>query len=141
MTQQMNCESSNFAGPDRLCGDGRAWQGKSRPENRNICRVNEKLETRYFKARGAKVETQIDTAMAELGVDSDDIIKSPYLSQGSQNEQDRIVVVGSTLISLEAKSKMFRPPKLNIEKGAQLISDDFRKKSGIQGGCDQIDRL
>ncbi|QXB59567.1 hypothetical protein I6L77_05405 [Pantoea agglomerans] len=96
---------------------------------------------RYRKARDKKLETDVRKAFEELLPVDAIVLESVFENNKSFNEHDMFIKVGRTILIVEAKAAPRREPLTDPSRAFTRIRDDFKRKSGIQSGCDQALRL
>lgn len=96
---------------------------------------------KYRKFRDRKLECDTNEAFKILLPTNSIIIESVYENDKSSNEHDIIIKVDRTILVIEAKAAPRREPLTDPNRAFTRIRDDFKRKSGIQGGCDQAIKL
>ncbi|WP_272688501.1 hypothetical protein [Providencia sp. PROV128] len=100
-----------------------------------------KLSEKYRKSRDKKLETDTKKAFQEILPANSLVIESVFENNKSSHEHDLLIKVDRTILIIEAKAAPRREPLTDPYRAFTRIKDDFKRKSGIQGGCDQALRL
>ncbi|EPM7484389.1 hypothetical protein ACTPV4_004292 [Enterobacter hormaechei] len=122
-------------------------------ENYAICSVNfmllavqnkidqyfkeSKFNDRFRKARDIKLEQDAKEVFSELLPENSIVLESVFENNKSSNEHDLVIITDRTILIVEAKAAPRREPLRDPSRAFTRIKDDFKKKSGIQSGCDQ----
>lgn len=122
-------------------------------ENYAICSVNfmllavqnkidqyfkeSKFNDRFRKARDIKLEQDAKEVFSELLPENSIVLESVFENNKSSNEHDLVIITDRTILIVEAKAAPRREPLRDPSRAFIRIKDDFKKKSGIQSGCDQ----
>lgn len=96
---------------------------------------------RYRRARDKKLEADTKKAFEEILPPNSIILESVFENDKSSNEHDMFIKVGRNILIIEAKAAPRREPLANPSRAFTRIKDDFKRKSGIQSGCDQAFKL
>ncbi|HHB8564402.1 TPA: NERD domain-containing protein [Klebsiella pneumoniae] len=96
-----------------------------------------KFSERFRKARDMKLEQDAKEALSELLPENSIVLESVFENNKSSNEHDLVIISKSSILIIEAKATPRREPLREPSRAFTRIKDDFKKKSGIQSGCDQ----
>lgn len=96
-----------------------------------------KFNDRFRKARDIKLEQDAKEAFSELLPENSIVLESVFENNKSSNEHDLVIITNTTILIVEAKAAPRREPLRDPSRAFTRIKDDFKKKSGIQSGCDQ----
>ncbi|HHZ8355217.1 TPA: hypothetical protein ACWMJN_003869 [Morganella morganii] len=96
-----------------------------------------KYNERFRKARDIKLEQDTKEAFSELLPENSIILESVFENNKSSNEHDLVIIAERSILIIEAKATPRREPLREPSRAFTRIKDDFKKKSGIQSGCDQ----
>ncbi|MCK7174996.1 hypothetical protein [Enterobacter cloacae] len=96
-----------------------------------------KFNDRFRKARDIKLEQDAKEAFNELLPENSIVLESVFENNKSSNEHDLVIITNRTILIVEAKAAPRREPLRDPSRAFTRIKDDFKKKSGIQSGCDQ----
>ncbi|HGN8650172.1 TPA: hypothetical protein ACK1V7_001588 [Enterobacter cloacae] len=96
-----------------------------------------KFNDRFRKARDIKLEQDAKDAFSELLPENSIVLESVFENNKSSNEHDLVIITNRTILIVEAKAAPRREPLRDPSRAFTRIKDDFKKKSGIQSGCDQ----
>ncbi|BCT17824.1 hypothetical protein [Enterobacter asburiae] len=96
-----------------------------------------KFNDRFRKARDIKLEQDTKEAFRELLPENSIVLESVFENNKSSNEHDLVIIADRTMLIVEAKAAPRREPLRDPSRAFTRIKDDFKKKSGIQSGCDQ----
>ncbi|EPN1928656.1 hypothetical protein ACTV70_000126 [Cronobacter dublinensis] len=91
----------------------------------------------FRKFRDTKLEKDTKTAFREFLPENALLFESVFENDKSVNEHDLVIITGKTVLIIEAKASPRREPLRDPSKAFTRIRDDFKKKSGIQSGCNQ----
>lgn len=98
---------------------------------------NSKYADSFRKARDKKLEQDTRDTFNELLPVNAILLESVFENNKSSNEHDIVIIVGRAVLVIEAKAAPRREPLREPSKAFTRIRDDFKKKTGIQSGCDQ----
>lgn len=96
-----------------------------------------KFSERFRKARDMKLEQDAKEALSELLPENSIVLESVFENNKSSNEHDLVIISKRSILIIEAKATPRREPLREPSRAFTRIKDDFKKKSGIQSGCDQ----
>lgn len=96
-----------------------------------------KFSERFRKARDMKLEQDAKEALSELLPENSIVLESVFENNKSTNEHDLVIITKRSILIIEAKATPRREPLREPSRAFTRIKDDFKKKSGIQSGCDQ----
>ncbi|EOZ7558018.1 hypothetical protein ABFP20_001325 [Enterobacter hormaechei] len=96
-----------------------------------------KFNDRFRKARDIKLEQDAKEVFSELLPENSIVLESVFENNKSSNEHDLVIITDRTILIVEAKAAPRREPLRDPSRAFTRIKDDFKKKSGIQSGCDQ----
>lgn len=96
-----------------------------------------KFSERFRKARDMKLEQDTKEAFSELLPENSIVLESVFENNKSSNEHDLLIIAKRSILIVEAKAAPRREPLREPSRAFTRIKDDFKKKSGIQSGCDQ----
>lgn len=96
-----------------------------------------KFNDRFRKARDIKLEQDAKEVFGELLPENSIVLESVFENNKSSNEHDLVIITDRTILIVEAKAAPRREPLRDPSRAFTRIKDDFKKKSGIQSGCDQ----
>ncbi|HCD2540115.1 NERD domain-containing protein [Klebsiella pneumoniae] len=96
-----------------------------------------KFSERFRKARDMKLEQDAKETLSELLPENSIVLESVFENNKSSNEHDLVIISKRSILIIEAKATPRREPLREPSRAFTRIKDDFKKKSGIQSGCDQ----
>jgi len=104
-------------------------------------RTDAKLQSRYLSLRSDYLERRANSLIASLFPAATTFLNTYFETPKQQFEHDGLILVGESLLPIEAKSSEMTAPSRNPERYFERLKQQFRSDRGIQHGYDQANRV
>ncbi|MGI4741274.1 MAG: SEC-C domain-containing protein [Janthinobacterium lividum] len=99
------------------------------------------VRRQYFKHRDKVLEQEGEKQFRRLAGPQAQLVSSVFETPKAHYEHDLLVIVGTTVLVVEAKASPPVEPSRVPERAFERLRQGFRKDTGIQKGFDQAARL